>query len=186
LENFILINKLAAQKIIDAYARHFPADLTIIQDLNKHLSEFNEIINLEENLKNEILKFYANQFFGGDVKIAEKEFEKRHSESVQDYTVVFIQLIIIVALLVAFFLLTYLVAPKYYFTIEKINVYFPAFSFSLMVILFFIYIPIIIIILKHYKINYIYLLELDPELIYSPVHFFKVKYKKQLTNFIFI
>jgi hypothetical protein len=175
LENFIVINKIAAQKNIHKYEKYFPEDTETIKDLNLHLEKFEEIIKLEDNLKQEILKFYSDQFFSGDLKCSEKEFQKRHTESVDDYKVVYILLGVVVLLLIAFLLLTFLVPKEFSFTIEKIHVYFPAFSFSLMVILFMICTPVIMIIMKKFKVNYIYLLELDPELIYSPSHLLKVK-----------
>lgn len=174
LENFIVINKIAAQKIIHKYTKYFVEDTETIKDLDSHLEKFEEIIKMEDNLKQDILKFYTNQFFAGDMNCSEKVFQNRLTESLDDYKLVYILLGVVFFLLIAYLLLTFLVAEKLAFTIQKIHVYFPAFSFSLMIILFMIFTPLIVIIMKKYKVNYIYLLELDPELIYNPSHLLKV------------
>jgi hypothetical protein len=174
LEDFIKLNKIAAQKIIDKYSKYFPEDKETIQNLNIHSTQFNLIIKIAENLKEEILEFYSQKFFNGDRKGSEKNIKRNLSDKFIYYTGVIIQVWIVMLLLLAFLLLTFLIPKESDFTREKISVFFPAFSFTLMLILFFIYIPIIILILKEYRINYIYLLELGPELIYPPAYLLKV------------
>jgi hypothetical protein len=173
LENFTLVNEIAAKEIIFKYAKHFPEDELTFKQLNKELDKFKEIIKREENFKYEVLKFYAEQFFKGDTEKASYEFELKKIFPKKSKLLI-IQIATIPILLLTFLLLTYLVDDKYKFTIDKIHVFFPAFSFTLMVILFFIYTCLIILVLKKYKINYIYLLELDPELLYYPENLLKV------------
>lgn len=75
-EDFIKINKIAAQKIIDKYSKYFPEDKQTLENLNIHLTQFNVIIKISENLKEEIFEFYTKQFFNGDRKASEKNIKK--------------------------------------------------------------------------------------------------------------
>lgn len=173
LENFTLVNEIAAKEIIFKYEKKFPEDAKTIDELNRILLVFKEIISKEENFKFEVLEFYANQFFKGDIEKASKEFELKKVFP-RSSKLLILQIALIPIMILVFLLLTYMVDDKFKFTIEKIHVFFPAFSFTLMVILFFIYSCFIIMIFKKYKINYIYLLEMDPELLYSPRTLLKV------------
>jgi hypothetical protein len=63
-----------------------------------------------------------------------------------------------------------------------IDVFFPGFNFSFMVIFLYLGLAIDIVIFRYYKINYVYLFELDPSINLIVVSIFNVKYNSDLEN----
>jgi hypothetical protein len=190
LETYSDINKIAAQKIVQKYKKYFPNDINIKQ-VESVLKNFDDIIKFEDEFRNAILTFYANNFFRGDINSAKRELERRYDKNDHKFKLIAFVLIEIIIFLILGFVLLVMLAGKYILIytnkdnrhrVWEIHIYFPAFSFTLMVNLFLIYVPILIFILKKYRINYLYLLEIDPQYIHTPATFLIVSIAYRVYN----
>lgn len=59
--------------------------------------------------------------------------------------------------------------------ISLLDVYFPGFIFTLQIFLILTGLAMNMVILRHYRINFIYLLKMDPGITFQAVEIFKVK-----------
>jgi len=103
-----VINKLAAQKIIQKYRKYFLKhdDLPEMEAL---LKEFDVIIDFEDEFRNKIIDFYAEQFFSGDTKLAMKELERKSGHNNNNKSIIVYLLIeLVIFLLISLLLLIFL------------------------------------------------------------------------------
>jgi hypothetical protein len=182
LENYIILNCIAAGKLIEKVSSYFNEDqIEQIKQIYYSMS-FPQVAYKEENMRAEIIKYYAKRFMDGDLYCAKKEldlcihYKSSFINTKSDSVILFVYLSIILVLLIIFLVVTYLPIGISEVMINEIHVFFPAFSFSIIILFFTACLPITIFIFQKYKINYIFLLELEPQLKYNPYYMIKVKY----------
>ena len=133
--------------------------------IDKHKSmKFTLLIRQENVLKNKIIKLFADHFCGGDLEKAKNEInsyleidEKRINGHPYEISGL---IALCVVMFIGYFLLTYI--PKKNESEDKLYVFFPAFNFTFMTILVFLGFSINILLFRKYKINYVFLLEINP------------------------
>lgn len=185
LESFSVLNKLAAEKIYDKAKQKFKA-INESEEIRKLIDEFNTIIHYEGDFREELVKFYADSFYAGNENLARKELERKPSVERGIHHVLIAMIEIVIFLLLGFLLLVFL--SKNTNEIKNIHVFFPAFSFTLMVTIFFFYSQVLVILFRKFKINYVYLLDLDPQYLIPPEKFLIVRASKiiNLYNYIIL
>jgi hypothetical protein len=176
LENYIIMNCLHAKKIISKFELVVKDDASINEFKNIYYNRsFQQLILKEENMRSEIIRFYASHFMKGSIVKAKKELESciHHKSSFIRDNKDLIKIFVLCGIIFAEFLV-FLIVSLTYPDKSKFHIYFAAFSFTFIVLLFLILFPIIIMIFLKYQINYIYLFELDPQLKYNPLYILKV------------
>jgi hypothetical protein len=181
LENYLILNINAAKKLIDKVSRKLE-DEDKINEIKQifYSVSFPEMVFKEESMRNEIVEYYAQRFMKGNIEHAVKELDSSlqykysYMNSKQDKYVYAVYAVIILLLLAAFLALTYTPKGITHERIDIIHVFFPAFSVSIVLFSFFALVPLVILIFNKFKVNYIYILEMDPQLHYSPFYMFKI------------
>lgn len=126
-----------------------------------------------------MVKFYSEIYHNKDEEKGFRHIRWISSANIFKDRVIISYFIILSLLFISFFLLVYLKGQPQGFakinTISMISVYFPSFNFSFNVMLILLTVAIEIIIFKHYRINFLFLLEIDPDINLSAKYMFKVR-----------
>ena len=121
-------------------------------------------IVMDNNLvsfRRDISLFYAEKFKNGSINQAISELRDRMSPIGQkDFALIFLFIGMIISLVISFFLLKFINKSEDNHTIVSM---FPSFSFSFMIIFCFFGLGINIQIFRKYRINYIFIFEIDPK-----------------------
>ena len=163
LHGYHSINSLAVEKIKKKATKVFKLyGIEIektLEDINSEYPFFSSsVYNLFE-LRKQAQKLYADKFKEGNVKKAHKELEKRLQGSKESKKYLFCLFIGIIASFIFFYVIIKNIDGKN--TNDSFKPFFPFFSFSYIMILVLAFIGLGIIILRHYRLNYAFLFELD-------------------------
>ena len=176
LHSYHSINMLAIKKIQKKIKKIF--ELNGIKGIEGSLKNvdnefpfFNESLNKLVELRRSIKKYYASEFTDSDLDKASSELESRlqgagkikHTRLIYFYFGV-------IATCFLFFILLNLIEPE---NTPSISTFFPAFNFGLAVIVAMIGIGIVVSILQKYRINYIYILEIELKTRLGPQELFQ-------------
>ena len=164
LHSFHNINLLACQKIQKKAIKLFKNHN--IFGLEKEFSKIDKsyqifyilpkLIELRVQIKN----FYAEQFTEGNLKEARSELHK----SLLGHAIIKPISYLYIGLIIAFFLFYLFLCFNEKIKENSVKPFFPAFNFTFIVILTFLGVGINLYILKKYKINYLYIFEVEPKL----------------------
>ena len=166
LHSYHSINKLAILKIKKKAIKVFGLyNINITDDLQNVHPEFpffTESLNKLVELRVKIKKLYSNKFNEGDIKEANKELEiSLHGKSKNGQPRL---MCLYIGLLIAF-IFSYVI-----FRVldgksnrDSFKPFFPFFYFAYIMILVIVLMGINMVVLQHYKINYVYLLDLSSE-----------------------
>jgi len=164
LHSYHSINILAVQKIQKKIIKIFRLyGIEIGQELDEIKNEysfFGESLNRLVDLRVRINKLYSEKFTKGNDLKANKELEKRLQGGVQEkkYHLLCLYLGIFIACLFFYILIKHVDGSN---TNDSFKPFFPFFSFSYIIILSLFLLGIDMLVLQHYKINYVYIFELD-------------------------
>ena len=163
LHGYHSINSLAVEKIkkkATKVLRLYGIEIEkILEDINSEYPFFStSVYNLFE-LRKQTQSLYADKFKDGNVKKAHKELEKRLQGSKESKKYLFCLFIGIIASFIFFYVIIKVIDGKN--TNDSFKPFFPFFSFSYIIILVLAFIGLGIIILRHYRLNYAFLFELD-------------------------
>ena len=175
LHSYYSINNLALQKIQKKAKKIF--GLLNINNIEKELTEadstfnfFNQLQNLVD-LRKKIKNIYAQELTNGSIPKASNELDARLMGGTRMKQTKLIYFYIGVILACVLFLIVLNLIKK-----EESNSlvpFFPAFNFSFAVILIMLGVGINLVILRKYRINYIYIFEIDPKLRLGPGEMFQ-------------
>ena len=164
LHSYHSINVLAVKKIRKKIEKIFKLlnIKGIANELNKAENEFPFFKDATDNLvllRKNIKRLYASEFTNSDMNKASKELEHRlqGSGKIKHTRLIYFYFGIIISCIIFLFFLRYI--PS---TIDNdLAPFFPAFNFGLVIIEAMIGCGLVISILKKYRINYVYILEID-------------------------
>jgi hypothetical protein len=170
LEGYCAINSIAVQKIVESFKKKMNCSRISSKchhhdliDMNESL-HFHKLIDKENELKKKIIEFYAEHFMNKDREKAACDLanylEKDEKKKRRIVSILWILIIFLCLIFISYFLLTYIPIDK--MKTESIEVFFPAFNFTFMMILVFIGFGTNILIFRKYRLNYIFLLEINP------------------------
>jgi len=176
LHSYHSINNLAVQKIRKKIIKIFRLyNIEIAQSLDEIKNEysfFGESLLRLVDLRVRINKFYSEKFTKGNDSKAKKELEKRLQGGVQEnkYHLLCLYLGIFIACIFFYILVKHIDGTN---TNDSFKPFFPFFSFSYIIILCLFLLGIDMLVLKHYKINYVYIFELDTRNKIKPIIIFQ-------------
>ena len=166
LHSYSVINSIANQKILKKCNKVLAKQgvdnaSEEIREETKVLSIFREDKKVVE-LRKKIKLFYSEQLTNNDVKKAKKELEARmKGNRVKDTAMISFYLGIILTLLFSLVLVSQIeigVSEN-----NSISYFFPAFSFSLILIFLMVGVGVNVIVFRKFRINYIYIFEIEPK-----------------------
>ena len=164
LHSYHSINILAVQKIQKKIIKIFRLyGIEIGQELDEIKTEysfFGDSLNRLVDLRVRINKLYSEKFTKGNDLKANKELEKRLQGGAQEnkYHLLCLYLGIFIACLFFYILVKHVDGSN---TNDSFKPFFPFFSFSYIIILSLFLLGIDMLVLQYYKINYVYIFELD-------------------------
>ena len=168
LHSYHSINTLAVKKIEKKIKKIFKLNGIMgiektLNDIDNKFPIFNEALNSLIKLRKNIQKLYADEFTNSDLAIASKELDNRlqGSGKIKHTKLIFFYFGIILS---CFLFLLFLSLIDKDDTGKKGNglyPFFPAFNFGLVIVEAMIGCGCVIDILKNYRINYVYILEID-------------------------
>ena len=164
LHSYHNINLLAIQKIQKKSKKILKKHN--INGLDKEFTKidnnFNFFLILDKlvDLRMKIKKYYAQQFTNNDIKKARKELHKGLVGSKNMKPISYFYFGIIISFIVFYIFLCFNNKIRK----NSVKPFFPAFNFSLVIILAFFGVSLNLYILKKYKINYLYIFEVEPKL----------------------
>ena len=164
LHSYHSINILAIHKINKKIKKIFKligiADIeTQLNNIDREFSLFTEANNKIIELRKKIKKLYSDEFTNSDISKASKELEKRlqgTGKMKQTRLIFFYFGVIISSILFLVFLNNIKTGNN-----KSLSPFFPAFNFGLVIIESLIGCGLVVSILQKYRINYIYILDLD-------------------------
>jgi hypothetical protein len=181
LEQYCIVNSIACQNIIETFKKklnchNLDKDCHHHELIDKHKSmKFTQLIDKENELKRNLIKLYADHFCSECLEKAVKDIknylevdEKRNSNGLNIF---WILLAISGIVFIVYFLLTYVPTDKKDM-VDSIDIFFPAFNFTFMSICVFLGFGVDILIFRKHRINYIFLLEIHPEIKLRPFQIF--------------
>ncbi len=184
LRNFSILNGLASEKIFSKCEERFKefcdSDLGNTQDTKKFLQEYSKfyfikLVDLIENLRADIVKTFAEFYYQGKEETALKKIRAANPETIFTDKTIIVLILLIFIVFSSYILITYIPNGEVTENRNKIfNLHFPAFSFSLLIFLLLNGMALDMVILRYYRINYVYLLDLDPCINLELIHIFKV------------
>ena len=166
LHSYHSINKLAILKIKKKAIKVFGLyNINITENLESVTPEFpffSESLNKLIDLRVKIKKLYSNKFNEGDIKEANKELEMNlHGKSNKKKPhLICLYLGLLIAFIFSYIIFKNIEGKN---TNDSFKPFFPLFYFAYIMILVITLMGINMIVLQHYKINYVYLLDLSPE-----------------------
>ena len=176
LHSYQSINMLAIKKIEKKIKKIFK--LNGIMGIEGELSEidnsfpfFNTALNKLVDLRKNIKKFYANEFTNFDLVKASNELERRLQGAgrIKHAKLIYFYFGLILSFGLFFIFLSKIKSEND----NSIVPFFPAFNFSLVIISGMIGCGVVIWILKKYRINYVYILEIDLKARLGPSELFQ-------------
>ena len=163
LHGYHSINSLAIEKIkkkATKVFRLYGIEIEkILEDINSEYPFFSTSPFNLFNLRLKAQKLYAEQFNRGNVKKAHNELESRLLGQKDNKKYIFCLFVGIIISFIFFYVIIKIIDGKN--TNDSFKPFFPFFSFSYIIILVLALIGIAIIILRHYRLNYAFLFELD-------------------------
>ena len=164
LHSYHSINILAIHKINKKIKKIFKligiADIeTQLNNIGREFSFFTEANNKIIELRKKIKKLYSDEFTNSDISKASKELEKRlqgTGKMKQTRLIFFYFGVIISSILFLIFLNNIKTGNN-----KSLSPFFPAFNFGLVIIESLIGCGLVVSILQKYRVNYIYILDLD-------------------------
>ena len=175
LHSYHSINLLAIKKIEKKIKKIFK--INEINGIELALSEvdngfpfFNDAINRLVELRKNIKKLYATEFTNSDLLKASNEVESRlqGSGKIKHTKLIYLYFGIIFSCLLFMIFLNYIPSNGH-----SITNFFPAFNFGIVIIEAMIGCACVISILKKYRINYVYILEIDLKARLGPTELFQ-------------
>ena len=175
LHSYYSINSLALQKIQKKSKKIFK--LLGINNIEKELTEananfdfFNQLPNLVE-LRKKIKNIYAQELTFGNLSKASSELDARllGGTRIKQTKLIFFYLGISIACVLFLIVLSFMKEEED----NSLAPFFPAFNFGFAVILIMLGVGINLVVLRKYRINYIYIFEIDPKLRLGPGEMFQ-------------
>ena len=164
LHSYHNINLLAIQKIQKKSKKIFRNHNIkgLDNELKKADKNFNFFLILDKlvDLRMQIKKYYAQQFTDNDIKKARKDLHKGLVGSKNIKPISYFYFGIIISFILFYIFLCF----NNKIRVNSVKPFFPAFNFSLVIIITFFGVAINLFILKKFKINYIYIFEVEPKL----------------------
>ena len=174
LHSYHSINNLAVEKIkkktIKIFKLYNIDTAEILDKTNNEFTFFGDSLDKLISLRVAIKKLYAKTFTKGDALKAKVELEKRMQGGAKEpkYHLMCLYLGILFTGIFFYILIKNIDGKN---TNDSFKPFFPFFSFSYIIILSLILLAIDMIILRHYKINYTYIFELDAKI--KPIAIFQ-------------
>ena len=166
LHSFHSVNNLAIKKINKKIIKILKMNgiLDVKETLEEAQNEFtffNTSINKLVELRKKIKKVYSIEFTNTDIQKASKELESRlqGSGKIKHSKLIYFYLGITISCIFFLIILSYITPENDY----SMSVFFPAFNFGLVIIESIIGVGFVVAILQKYRINYVYILEIDPK-----------------------
>ena len=164
LHGYHSINSLAVEKIkkkATKVFRLYGIEIEkILEDINSEYPFFSTSPYNLYNLRLKAQKLYAEQFNKGNIKKARRDLERRLQGQKENKRYLFCLFIgIILSFIFFYVIIKHIDEGKN--SNDSFKPFFPFFSFSYIIILVLVFVGIGIIILRHYRLNYAYLFELD-------------------------
>ena len=164
LHSYHSINNLAIQKIEKKIKKIFKIndimgiELTLAE-IDREFPFFNDALNRLVELRKNIKKLYATEFTNSDLAKASGELETRlqGGGKIKHTKLIFLYYGIIISFFAFFIIVSFIKTAND----KSLSVFFPAFNFGLVVIEGMIGCGFVIEILQKYRINYVYILEID-------------------------
>ena len=175
LHSYHSINILAIKKIEKKISKVFKyLGIDIAKNLANVETEFpffNESLKIIVELRRKIKKVYSEEFTNNDTKKASKELSQnlRGSAKKESNSLLFFSLGMVISCILFLIVLAFMDGDNK----KSIKPYFPAYNFGLILILALIGSGVVVHILKSFKINYIYLLDIVPSAKISEFDLFK-------------
>ena len=175
LHSYHSINILAIKKIEKKISKVFKfLGIDIKKDLENVETEFpffGESLKIIVELRRKIKKVYSEEFTNNDIKKASKELSQnlRGSTKKSESGLIYFALGLVLSCILFLIILAFMDGDNG----KSIKPYFPAYNFGLILILAFVGAGVVIHILKSFKINYIYLLDIVPGAKISEYDLFK-------------
>ena len=175
LHSYYSINSLALQKIQKKSKKIFK--LLGINNIEKELNEadanfdfFKQLPNLVE-LRKKIKNIYAQELTFGSLSKATRELDARlmGGTRMKQTKLIFFYLGISIACVLFLIVLNFMKKEED----NSLAPFFPAFNFGFAVILIMLGVGINLVVLRKYRINYIYIFEIDPKLRLGPGEMFQ-------------
>ena len=177
LHSYHSINILAIKKIQKKIIKIFKInEIGGIEDALKETdNEFpffkdglNKLVELRKNIK----KLYASEFTNSDLMKASNELERRlqGAGKIKHTRLIYLFLGIIISSFLFFIFLSQIKTDK---KNTSLSPFFPSFSFGLVIIESMIGVGCVVSILKKYRINYVYILEIDLKARLGPSELFQ-------------
>ena len=163
LHGYHSINSLAIEKIkkkATKVFRLYGIEIEkILEDINSEYPFFSTSPYNLFNLRIKAQKLYAEQFNKGNIKKAHNELESRLQGQKDNKRYIFCLFVGIILSFIFFYVIIKIIDGKN--SNDSFKPFFPFFSFSYIIILVLALVGIAIIILRHYRLNYAFLFELD-------------------------
>ena len=165
LHGYHSINSLAITKIKKKAEKVFSLyDIEIekiLEDIHSEFPFFSTSVNDLYNLRVKIQQLYSEKFTKGNVKLGHKELERRLEGIKENKRYVFCLYIGIIISFIFFYIIIKVLDGKN--ANDSFKPFFPFFHFSYIMILLLALVGLGIAILRHYRLNYQYLFEIDME-----------------------
>ena len=176
LHSYHSINNLAIKKIEKKIKKIFKIngimgiELTLTE-IDRDFPFFNEALNRLVELRKNIKKLYAREFTNSDLVKASNELESRlqGAGKIKHTKLIYFYYGIIISCALFYIILTQIKTAND----NSLSVFFPAFNFGLVIIEGMIGCGFVIEILKKYRINYVYILEIDLKARLGPSELFQ-------------
>ena len=163
LHGYHSINSLAIEKIkkkaIKVFALYNIEIEKTLEDINSEYPFFSTSIHRLYEVRISEQELYAKKFYDGNIKKAHKELEKRLEGTKESKKYLFCLFIGIILSFIFFYVIIKVLDGKN--TNDSFKPFFPFFSFSYIIILVLTFIGLGMIILRHYRLNYAFLFEMD-------------------------
>jgi hypothetical protein len=176
LHSYHSINMLAIQKIQKKIKKIFKLNKIFgienaLKNADNEYPFFNESINRLVELRKNIKKLYAGEFTNLDVNKASKELDSRlqGAGKIKHTRLIYFYFGIIFACSIFLICLSRIKTEKN----KSLATFFPAFNFGLVIIESMIGVGCVVSILKKYRINYVYILEIDLKARLGPSELFQ-------------
>ena len=163
LHSYHSINMLAIKKIQKKIKKIFKLNGIMIEasltNVDNEFPFFNESINQLVELRKNIKKYYASEFTYSDINKASRELERRlqGTGKIKQTRLIYFYFGVIISCIL-FFIFLSRIEPE---NTRSLSTFFPAFNFGLAIIESMIGVGCVVAILQKYRINYVYILEID-------------------------
>ena len=183
LHSYHSINILAVKKIEKKIKKIFKLNgimqiETVLNQIDNQFPIFNEALNNLIKLRKNIQKLYADQFTNSDLIKASDELDNRlqGAAKIKHTKLIYFYYGVIISCFLFFLLLNQIDQDKTGKKENGLYPFFPAFNFGLVIVESMIGCGVVITILKKYRINYVYILEIDLKSRLGPSELFQNAY----------